>query len=143
MPDVITPSPLPPFLEFSSTYHIDLLSQFSRASVSALPQTTVTSLHPLVSNIYLTSMVQPEGRVDLPAVSETKPCKPTLFSHLTYQIEDAVDDINWSHVTFKTCAYIYLVFNTWLVWKLLPINGHWHRNGGSDRVPVTYHDFDK
>ena len=66
-----------------------------------------------------------------------------FYTRLRYKIEDFVDEINWLHIAFKSCAYLYITVIAYITWMILPINGHWTPKIQSDKVPVIYQDHSK
>ena len=71
--------------------------------------------------------------------------RPSILIRLAWRIEDAVTDINWKHVAYKTCAFSYLALMMWVSWWVLPIPGHWpsFERAQSDKVPIKFQDFYK
>ena len=66
-----------------------------------------------------------------------------FHTRIRYKIEDFVDEINWLHVAFKTCAYVYIAVIAYITWMILPINGHWAPKTQSDKLSVHYQDYSK
>ena len=69
--------------------------------------------------------------------------RPSLLIRLAWRIEDAMTDLKWKHVAYKTCAFSYLALMMWICWWVLPIPGHWPSfdRAQSDKVPIKFQDF--
>ena len=78
---------------------------------------------------------------DIPSAQYRK--RPSLLIRLAWATEDAVTDINWKHVAYKTCAFSYLALMMWVCWWVLPIPGHWpsFERAQPDKVPIKFQDF--
>jgi hypothetical protein len=84
-----------------------------------------------------------DAPADLPPFHQQK--RPPLLVKFAWWMEDAITDIRWMHVGYKTLAYSYLAFMFWVLWQVLPVPGHWPslKSVRSDKIPIFYQDFFK
>jgi hypothetical protein len=64
-------------------------------------------------------------RSDDVVMSSTSVSYRSFYARCFHKLEDIIDDINWIHVAFKVCAYLYISLVVYSAWMLWPAEGHW------------------
>ncbi|KAK4941969.1 hypothetical protein LTR10_018150 [Elasticomyces elasticus] len=67
--------------------------------------------------------------------------RPTWLLRLIFKVQDLIDSFSWIRFIYYLCSYSYFCLMMYLAYIVLPLPGHWATTTQSDKVPISYQEF--